>query len=118
MGPIHLVWKTLDMSAITRPVGRELFVLYPTLGPVHTGLVESNDCIKILVPGSWYQDLGTRILVPGSWYQDLGTKILVPGSWYQDLGTKILVPRFTMGSQVHDGFSEEVKAARSAALNF
>ena len=30
---------------------------------------------KILVPRSWYQDLGTRILVPGSWYQDLGTKI-------------------------------------------
>ena len=24
-------------------LGRELFVLYPTLGPVHTGLVESND---------------------------------------------------------------------------
>ena len=38
--------------------------------------------------------------------------------WYQDLGTRILVPRFTMGSQVHDGFWEEVKAARSAALNF
>ena len=34
---------------------------------------------RILVPGSWYQDLGT------SWYQDLGTKILVPRSWYQDL---------------------------------
>ena len=27
--------------------GRELFVLYPTLGPVHTGLVESSDGIKI-----------------------------------------------------------------------
>ena len=26
---------------------------------------------KILVPRSWYQDLGTKILVPGSWYQDL-----------------------------------------------
>ena len=30
-------------------------------------------------------------LVPGSWYQDLGTKILVPRSWCQ--GTKILVPK-------------------------
>ena len=68
---------------------------------------------KILVPRSWYQDL-----VPGSWYQDLGTKILVPRSWYQDVGIKILVPRFTMGSQVHGGVWEEVKAARSAALNF
>ena len=48
----------------------------------------------------------------------LGTKILVPRSWYQDPGTKILVARFTMGSQVHDGFWEEVKAARSVALNF
>ena len=55
---------------------------------------------KILVPrswyqdlGSWYQDLGTKILVPRSWYQDPGTKILVPISWYQDPGTKILVPR-------------------------
>ena len=37
-----------------------------TLGPVPP---------KILVPGSWYQDLGTRILVPRSWYRDLGTKI-------------------------------------------
>ena len=26
---------------------------------------------KILVPRSWYQDLGTKILVPRSWYQDL-----------------------------------------------
>ena len=26
---------------------------------------------KILVPRSWYQDLGTRILVPAFWYQDL-----------------------------------------------
>ena len=26
---------------------------------------------KILVPRSWYQDLGTKILVSGSWYQDL-----------------------------------------------
>ena len=33
------------------------------------------------VPGSWYQDLGTKNLVPGSCYQDLGTRILVPGSW-------------------------------------
>ena len=48
---------------------------------------------KILVPGSWYQDLDTEILVPRSWCQDPGTKILVPRSWYQDLGTKILVPR-------------------------
>ena len=73
---------------------------------------------KILVPGSWYQDLGTKILVPGSWYQDLGNRIsdqdpgtktfvprsLVPKyqdlgprssvlrSLYQDLGTQILVP--------------------------
>ena len=31
------------------PYGRELFVLYPTLGPVYTGLVESNDGIKILL---------------------------------------------------------------------
>ena len=30
-------------------------------------------------------DFGTKILVPGSWYQDLGTKILV------DFGTKILI---------------------------
>ena len=64
---------------------------------------------RILVPGSWYQDLGTKIygaperlrlsgfpfffgieiLVPRSWYQDLGTKILVQRSWYQHLGTKI-----------------------------
>ena len=28
--------------------GRELFVLYPTLGPVHTGLVESNEASKNL----------------------------------------------------------------------
>ena len=41
----------------------------------------------ILVPRSWYQDLGTKILVP-----DPGTKILVPGSWYQ-----ILVPRLNPG---------------------
>ena len=34
--------------------------------------------LEILVPGSWYQDLGTRILIPRSWCQDLGTKILVP----------------------------------------
>ena len=39
------------------------------------------------------KDLGTKILVPRSWYQDLGTKILVsrslvPRSGYQDLGTK------------------------------
>ena len=46
---------------------------------------------RILVPGSWYQDLSTKILVPRS--QDLGTRILVPGSRYQDLGTNILVPR-------------------------
>ena len=32
---------------------------------------------KILVPRSWYQDLGTKILVPRSWYQDL-----VPRSWH------------------------------------
>ena len=39
---------------------------------------------RILVPRSWYQDLGTKILVPGSWYQNPGTRI--PGSW-----TKIFV---------------------------
>ena len=34
-----------------------------------------NISLPCLVPGSWYQDLGTKILVPRSWYQDLGTKI-------------------------------------------
>ena len=47
----------------------------------------------------WYQDLSTKILVPGSWYQDL-----VPRSWCQDLGRSWYqvsrwVPRFTMGSR-------------------
>ena len=51
---------------------------------------------RILVPRSWYQDLGTKILVPGSWYQDLGTKIMVPRSWYQDL-----VPRSWQGQTWH-----------------
>ena len=27
--------------------------------------------LKILVPRSWYQNLGTNILVPESWYQNL-----------------------------------------------
>ena len=40
---------------------------------------------KILVPRSWYQDLGTKILVPRFWYQDLGIRMLVLGSWYQHL---------------------------------
>ena len=53
----------------------------------------------------WYQDLSTKILVPGSWYQDL-----VLGSWHHGLGTRILETRPL-------DFLEEVKAARSAALN-
>ena len=45
-----------------------------------------------MVPGSWYQDLGSWILVLGSWYQDLGITVLVPES-YQDLSTRILVSK-------------------------
>ena len=52
-------------------------------------LILKLDGALCLVPGSRYQDLGSRILVPRSWYQDPGTKIVVPRSWYQDLGTKI-----------------------------
>ena len=63
---------------------------------------------KILVPRSWYLDLGTKIesgtkiLVPKSWYQNLGTKILVLGSWYQDLGTKDLGTR-DLGTKIFGG---------------
>ena len=54
--------------------------------------------LKILVPKSWYQDLGTRILVPKSWYQDLGTKILVSRSWFQNLKVRswLLAPPTTL----------------------
>ena len=63
---------------------------------------------RILVPRFWYQGfsyevlitkvvrtrfLVLRIFVPGSWYQEVGTKNLVPASWYQVVGTKLLAPK-------------------------
>ena len=53
-------------------------------GPTQNIFFMSPPATKILVP---------RILVPRSWYQDLGAKILVLRPWYQDPGTKILVPK-------------------------
>ena len=65
------------------------FCLFSLVGPCCYPPLVGLLVIKlpILVPGSWYQDLGTKILVPSSWCQDLGTKILVPESWYENLGT-------------------------------
>ena len=50
--------------------------------PLHTERLHLSGSPWILVPRSWYRDLGTRILVPRSWYQDLGTKIQDPGTGF------------------------------------
>ena len=79
-------WLATPFSEIvlTRTISEDSFAKYPVSDPSQRLSSRGQSLRDPSPPGGSLQR--TRLCSP----KDLGTKILVPRSWYQDLGTKIL----------------------------